>query len=279
MNTWNLITYDWKEGIWRRAVYFILPLIVALSSCISLHTSMMNAFTEIELGKGTFMDYWIYLVQGDKPYKFDIYSMYILPAKWLCFYIFLLVGLNNYPMNELQTKGYQILLHSKSRLRWWSSKAIWVVAFSAIYFAVSILTVTIYALANGSKFSLHASPGIMTSYAKATFAQCSVKYLFFTTLLLPFLFACFLGLMHLFLTNIIKPMHSLIILICILVISTYKRHWLLIGNLAMPFRMKPIQKHGIPPIPSFIILAMASIVMIVAGYWIFRKKDIFEKAE
>jgi len=240
---------------------------------------MIDPFTDIELGKGTFMDYWIYLMQGEKAYKFDIYSIFALPTKWLCFYIFLLVGLNNYPMNELQSKGYQILLHSKSRLRWWCSKTIWVVAFSAIYFAVSILTVTAYALANGSKFSLHASPAIMATYSKATFAQCSDKYLLFATMILPFIFACFIGLMHLFLTNIIKPMHSLIILICVLVVSAYKQRWFLIGNLAMPYRIRPVQKHGLPPVPSFLLLLAASIIIIVAGYWIFKKKDIFEKTE
>lgn len=225
------------------------------------------------------MDYWIYLIQGGNAYKFDIYNVFELPAKWLSFYIFLLVGLNNYPMNELQTKGYQILLHSRSRLRWWNSKALWIIMFSAIYFVASILTVASYGLANGAKLSLHASQNIMSAYAKDAFAQCSDKYLVFTTLILPFLFACFLGLLHLFFTNIIKPMHSLIILICILVISSYKSHWLLIGNMAMPFRMQPMQKHGIAPIPSFLFLVIGSMALIAIGYQIFRKKDIYEKDE
>lgn len=222
------------------------------------------------------MDYWIYLIQGGKAYKFDIYNVFELPTKWLCFYIFLLVGLNNYPMNELQTNGYQILLHSRSRLRWWNSKVLWVIVFSAVYFATSILTVALYGFANGATISLHASPNIMTTYAQDAFAQCSGGYLVLTTLILPFLFACFLGLMHLFFTNIIKPMHSLIALICILVISAYKKHWLLIGNLAMPFRMKPMQKHGISPVPSSLFLAIGSIALIAAGYQIFRKKNIYE---
>lgn len=268
-----------NEGIKRRAAYLILPLTIALFSCIGLHFEIINYYSNVNIGDGTFMDYWIYLVQGQAAYKFDIYNLFEMPVKWLCFYVFLLIGLNNYPMNELQSKGYQILVHSKSRLRWWSSKIIWTVAFTAVYFAICILTVLTYSLANGAAFSFHASAGVMTSFSRAHFALCSSKYLIFVTMLLPFLFACLLGFLYLFLTNITKPMQALVVLICILVVSSYQKHWLLIGNLAMPYRMSPVQKHGIQPIPAFFLLFALSVIIIICGYQIFKRKDIFERAE
>ena len=279
MKTWNLIKYDLNEGIRYRAIYFTLPFIVALFSCIGLHSGIRDIYTETNIGNGTFMDYWIYLVQGGEAYQFSVYDIFEIPVRWVCFYTFLLIGLNNYPMNELQSRGYQILIHSKSRLHWWLSKIIWVFSFTAVYFAVNIVTVAAYSLSYNAKLSFRASPDIMSLFSQAKFSQCSNIFLIFTTFLLPYIFAFLLGVLHLLFTNLIHPMHSLVILVCILIVSTYRKHWLLFGNMATPYRMLPVDKHGIKPLPSFAFLTAASAITIVVGYLLFKKRDIYEAKE
>ena len=75
----------------------------------------------------------------------------------------------------------------------------------------------------------------------------------------------------------IRPVYVFIIMFIWLVASAYKKSWLLVGNLGMPYRMKPVLKSGFSTVQCFFVLIAASLICIIWGYLKFRKRDIFEK--
>ena len=269
--------HDFWEGIWKRRIYFLLPLMAALFSGIGLHAKM-TIFKELHnVGTGSVMDYWIYLVQGGKQYKFDIYTMFQIPVRWMCFHVFVLIGLNNYPLQDLQGWGYQVLLKSKSRWNWWLSKILWCCSYVACYYLICLFMVTVYAVANGASLTLQPSMDVMNMVSRTGFLDCSMKRLLCIVFVLPALLSVFLGILQMVLSVCIKPIYSFMVLFALLVISTYKRSWLLLGNWGMPYRMIPVQKHGLDPKLCLLLLLCGIFISIAWGYLIFRKKDILEK--
>lgn len=274
----RLLKHDISEGIGKRYIYLILPVILSFFSCVGIHFSLddYRALNK-NIGSGTVMDYWIYLVQGSNPYKFDVYSFFEIPTAWVSLYLFLLVCLNNYPIRDLEQWGYQVILSSRSRRNWWLSKILWIVCYVAVYMAVCFLVVSVYACANGASLSLHASPQIMERMAKRGFASCPMLHRVFINLVLPSLFMVFLGILQLLLSVKIPSIHAFVVLFVVLVVSTYKRNWLLIGNWAMPCRIYPIASGGLNPKLCALLCAGGILAGTAVGYLMFRKKDIFEK--
>lgn len=109
MNNLKLLRYDLINGIWYRKIYFILPVVLGFISCIGAHSTLLQIQEyHNNIGNGTVMDYWIYLIQGSKPYKFDVFSTFETPIRWLCFYLLFLICLNNYPNQDINSFGIHI---------------------------------------------------------------------------------------------------------------------------------------------------------------------------
>ena len=101
-------------------------------------------------------------------------------------------------------------------------------------------------------------------------------------LVLLFVVFGFIGFLAMSLYNYPIIRYSIITVVFIimfiwLVASAYKKSWLLVGNLGMPYRMKPVLKSGFSTVQCFFVLIAASLICIIWGYLKFRKRDIFEK--
>lgn len=277
MKLMKLLKHDLIEGIAKRYIYLLLPVMIAIFSCTGLHFQIFQIHQDnINLGNVTIMDYWIFLVQGCKQYTFDVYTLFEIPVSWVGLYLFLLICLNNYPFRDLEEWGYQVILSSKSRVLWWISKVLWVICFVTIYFAVCFLSVVTYACIHGATVEFKASAQIMEYVAKRGFSSCSVECGIFINMLLPYLLMLVLGILQLLLSVRIPAIHAFLFLFGVLVLSTYRKSWLLLGNWAMPYRMKPISRSGLNPLICVLLLVSMAFVGAVAGYLLFRKKDIIE---
>ena len=273
----KMFKHDWLEGIWHRKLYLILSVLAAFFSCTGIHSSIIEHQITENISNGTFMDYWIYLVDGCQAYKFDWYNSFVIPIRWICFITFLLIGVNNYMLSDLKGWGYQVLVHSKSRLNWWISKLMWSISYTLCYFFVSFCTVLIYCISRNVAVNFKPTLDIMKSQATESFMKFGNRNLYVAVLILPLLMALFLSIIQMVLSLYIRPVYVFIIMFIWLVASAYKKSWLLVGNLGMPYRMKPVLKSGFSTVQCFFVLIAASLICIIWGYLKFRKRDIFEK--
>jgi len=166
-----MFKHDWLEGIWHRKLYLILSVLAAFFSCTGIHSSIIEHQKTENISNGTFMDYWIYLVDGCQAYKFDWYNSFVIPIRWICFITFLLIGVNNYMLSDLKGWGYQVLVHSKSRLNWWISKLMWSISYTLCYFFVSFCTVLIYCISRNVAVNFKPTLDIMKSQATESFMK------------------------------------------------------------------------------------------------------------
>lgn len=280
MKILKLLKHDISEGIVRRYAYLLLPVLVSLFSCVGLHFWMVEMQSaNVNTGAGSVMDYWIYLVQGGKQYKFDVYNLFSIPIAWVSLYLFFLVCLNNYPIHDLEKWGYQVILCSGSRFNWWLSKILWIICYATVYMAVCFLTVLLYACLNDASASLKATMQLIPLVTKKGFASCPLLHGIVINLILPWFFMILLGILQLVLSVKVSAVQSLILLFMVLVVSTYKRTWFLIGNWGMPYRIYPISESGLNYKICLLLCVVCIGIGMVAGYILFRKKDIFERLQ
>ena len=275
MNNLKLLRYDLINGIWYRKIYFILPVVLGFISCIGAHSTLLQIQEyHNNIGNGTVMDYWIYLIQGSKPYKFDVFSTFETPIRWLCFYLLFLICLNNYPNQDINSFGIHILVSSKKRVYWWISKLCWIIESAIVYSLLCFLTISVYVVLHGGEVSASITPGIMTAIAKKEFLSCGFAQRISICLIQPICMLIMLGVIQMALSVYLSPYNSFLMLFALLVISSYKIHYVLFGNWGMPYRMIPIMKNGMnSKICIFLVLA-CTVLAGTAGYIRFRKKDL-----
>lgn len=273
----KMFKHDWLEGIWHRKLYLILPVLAAFFSCAGIHSSIRDYQKIGNISNGTFMDYWIYLVDGCEAYKFDWYNSFVIPIRWICFLVFLLIGVNNYMLSDLRGWGYQVLVHSKSRLNWWVSKIMWCISYTLCYFFILMCTVLFYCLSKNISINFTPTSDIMKMQASREFMKFGSLELYMAVILLPLLMAVFLSLVQMVLSLYIRPVYVFIVMFIWLVASAYKKSWLLVGNLGMPYRMRPVLENGFRTSQCVIVLICISLLCIVWGYLKFRKRDVLEK--
>ena len=88
MRTLRLLGRDMENGILRRCVLFILPLLFAVSQTRELHAYLIElADGNILLTNGTFADYLLFAMKGMEVYYFDPRSVFYIPIYWFAFQI------------------------------------------------------------------------------------------------------------------------------------------------------------------------------------------------
>lgn len=275
MQLWK---HDFMEGIWKRKVYLLFPVFVALVSCISLHAKMEGYIRTGDLEDyGSFMDYWIYFIQGGKAYKFSWYNTFTLPVRWLCIQVFLLISLNNYAFNDMQNWGYQVLTRSKSRFNWWFGKELWCMVYTGIYYIICLGSVAAYTTLQGIPLQLRPTRQATLIFSKMAFYTCGFKRLLCIVIVLPVLLSVFLGLLQMLLSMCIKPILSFLSVLFVLVVSVYRYMKILPGNWGMPYRIAPIKVKGMLVEVCLVLLVSGVILLVAVGYEIFKRQDILEK--
>ena len=273
----RMLSHDVEQGILSRKVYFLLALLLSFFACFGLHTQMQDLQRSGLLqGKGTFMDYWLYLIDGSGPYQFDIMEFFIVPPRWTGFFLFLLISLNTYPLQDLKGWGVQALVRSKSRWIWWLGKVLWCILYALVYFIICSFIITVFAVSNGAAVDLKPSAEVMRCVAREDFALTTVGKLVCIAMVQPFLLAVFSGLVQMVLSFILQPIFAFMIVFGMLVASTYQISYFLPGNWGMAWRMYGIVDSGLKPEICICLMAVGILLCMIVGYYIFRKRDILE---
>lgn len=163
MRTLRLLGRDMENGILRRCVLFILPLLFAVSQTRELHAYLIElADGNILLTNGTFADYLLFAMKGMEVYYFDPRSVFDIPIYWFAFQIGLAYFLAYYSSDDFAANARVVCLASGSRRSWWVSKLIYCTVAVVMYFAVCVLTIYLMAAAYGADMTMDMTAALTT---------------------------------------------------------------------------------------------------------------------
>lgn len=278
----KLLKFDIQNGILKKITLFITPVIISLISCLDLAnkiTVMNREGFHPSKFQASFSNYIAYLYGGMAEYVPDPNNPFIFPVRWLVVFLLILFLTLNYPYDDMQSFGQQILIRTKGRSLWWLAKCGWNICCTLVYHFIIYLTTLIFCLATNADVISGIDSNLLNvvfSTNRATQVPGN-KVLPFSILLLPIAMSIGITLLQMVLSLFIKPIFSFLVLSLLMLSSAYFMSPFWIGNYAMLVRYDLMHTRGVHItagiITSIVLICLAFIVGLIR----FRYYDILNR--
>lgn len=230
--------------------------------------------------RASFGDCLVYLFQGMKEYIPSPNTPFEVPIPFLLMNLVLAIFIGNYAMKDIHGFGKLKLVRCKSRAEWWFCKCLWNVLTVLLYYAALYAGVGIMCLVNcraldqAALFGTHQE--ILKKFLSADNLQMlGSRELLIMTVILPLLTAIAMSLFQMAMAFLVSPTISFVIVIAVYTFSAYYMSWFLPGNFMMTYRYHQVNSGGVHLGPSVLVDVFLTAAAVLAGYWYFRKYDIY----
>lgn len=234
--------------------------------------------------QASFGDCLVYLFQGMKEYIPSPDKPFEVPIPFLLMNLVLAIFIGNYAVKDLHGYGKLKLVRCRRRAEWWFCKCLWNIATVLLYYAALYAGVLLVCLMNFETLDQAAPFGTHQELLKA-FLQTENPVLLGSqemlamTVLLPFVTAIAMSLLQMALAFLVSPTISFVILIAVYAFSAYYMDWFMPGNFMMTYRYAQVNPGGVHLGLSLMVDALIAVAAVVAGYWYFRRYDIYGEAK
>lgn len=273
-NVLQYIRHDLRSGVWGQKGKFLVAAFIFVFLCGTLLRTVITIQNHPHSGfmpNPTLGDYLYQLLQGMSPFRPNSEDFEI-NVIWLFINLFLAYIVSFYPFKDLGGYGQLMLLRSKKRWYWWLGKCIWNVGCVTLYYAVLWLVATVFALCTGT-LALTPTQAIQDVFSAGNVSELTSQRMLFHALLAPWLASVAISLLQMAISLLTQPIMGIIAVCGVLVISIFTDSFLALGNYTMLMR-----HHLHQPIYWWLgclWLVLIAAVSIVAGYFGFKKRDIF----
>ena len=279
MRLLHFLEYDISEGLirfWRRYLWLIVLVFI---TCLLLDRASGDYL-------GMYGESWSplgYIVNafwGQRPFHFNQNTpdQFRLPLAWILQYILLAYCIGNYVEEDMHGFGMQLMLKSRSRVLWWSSKCICCVCINLFYFLLLYGMTYGYAWISTGNMSMSGQQIALSLYYGEEVANTSMPELIRMTVLLPVLAGIVQSMMQLLLSLYMNSAAVMSVITFILVLASYYGNRFLVHGYAMACRYYSDRLYpqdevlttafGIPYLICLIV------GLVGCGYGIIRKRNI-----
>ena len=282
MKSTKLLWFDLRCGLLQKAYFFLIPILVTLTSCLALSAGAAE-LDQLEAfhGKVTpgFVDFILYLYGGMESYIPAPGSLFTFPMRWMAVFLPAVLLTLQYPFRDMQGFGQQILIRTKGRMAWWLSKCTWNLCNILVYHGCIFGTAALFCSTVGADV-----PGVFHKELLYAVFQVRKDNLMpqetvwpGAMLLLPVLVSFCLSLLQMSLTLLIRPVFSFFTMAFIMISSAYFTSPYFAGNYAMPLRYNMVCKGGVS-MEIGVMLSVGGMVFAVgAGCMVFQRYDILNR--
>ncbi|MEG1426298.1 MAG: hypothetical protein RSC76_01280 [Oscillospiraceae bacterium] len=280
---YRLFRLDLKCGLLSQWKKYILAILFFFTCSVIFILQWKNQQRAMGYALGvtpSLGDFLLFFFGGCDKYVFTPGRPFLFPAQWILLILFSAYLNLQYASDNLYGVGVHALIHSKSRGLWWLSKSVCVAVGMIIYFLFGILTTVVACFVLGGTPSLEIHPSVMQTLLEIFSMQMRNPL---GDMLITYLLVCTVVLalcqLQIFLSILVNPMVSFMIIAAILLLSAYFVTPFLIGNFAMPVRSGQFLMEGLNPAAGFIFAAGIFVVSLLGGWAYCRHMDILGKDE
>jgi hypothetical protein len=274
------LRYDVHHGTrnnWLQYVGFIFVFILIHSFFL---THWQTLFSHgVANASPSCWDYILDFFKGIQKVSFtDRRERFDLPIPFLLFNLSLTFTIGKYACCDLEGIGLLTLLQSKKRSVWWNGKCLWCVFHVLCVYALLFLTSFCFSALNGNS-SMEFTPQlnqVLSQIPTQTFEKWTLLQ---ATFFLPILVSIALAFLQLSLSLWIPPVFSLLIIICLLVVSGYFCNPFLIGNYFMLLRSDLVLKGGVSLQTGYLVSIGLLFLSFFCGKIYFCKMDFLSRSE
>ncbi|SEW43032.1 hypothetical protein [[Clostridium] fimetarium] len=272
------ILSDLRQGIIRYYYKYIIIFFVACTIAIQFFLKTNIYIKKYNIADETsVIDCFIYMFKGMKEYIPSTSNPFNVPFDFLLFNLILGLLIGYYPHKDLHGMGLQMMIKSKQRIFWWSSKCIWNMATVISYYAAIYMGILIA----GMLFKTQITGEIHKELIHRMLGMEIVGYKQFEIIifvgLLPIISSIAISMFQMFLSFLVHPIVSYIIIIILYIFSAFYMKWFLPGNFLMFYRNYIVNPNGIHIFPSMMVNMIIILISFIVGYFYFRNVDILGK--
>lgn len=274
----KLIRFDLAKGPLQRPMIFVMPMLIALISCVDLAFKLdgLNSIHYFgEKAQASFGDFMMYLYSGIDRFPNPANP----PVRWAAVFLTGSFLTLHYPYRDMQGMGQQILIRTGGRTAWWLSKCCWNVLSTVVYHTMMFLTAAVFCGMTKGVFRTAINHQLAYGVLQIEKEQMAADTAAWTfgLLFVPVLVSVGIGLLQMCLALWIKPMCSFLITAVYLIGSAYVPSPWLLGNYAMVIRFDAAVKDGVSAPQGVLIWTAIVLLCAAAGSLKFRRYDILNR--
>ncbi len=230
------------------------------------------------------IDYLFGLFKGEPPYLIKLAQTertpFTLPPLYLLFNFYLSWLISYYPLREMGNLGRHTILKHGTKQKWWISKCVWA-TYTVISYYATVLIVFGIALVFSGKSGFVRDITLLKDTINSEkvdynhLEQLSNTSLAVMCILLPLVVSLGLSMIQMMLSLVIKPIYSQVVIIGVLVCSSFSCKVFLPGNYLMYLRNRQLLFNSGVGTISGLILGIC--IILFGGFgvlYIIIKKDI-----
>ncbi|KEZ87511.1 hypothetical protein IO99_05390 [Clostridium sulfidigenes] len=272
------IKHDFYKGTiegWKRYA-IALCIFVFLCFVFQIRAEKIIQFNKISK-EISFSDFILFMFRGMNVFDGNAVELQDKLPQWFLVNIYLSIIIGYFPLKDLSESGIQVLIRTKSRVSWWLSKCLWVTYNVLIYYAISIIVITVFSLFHGG-LSLEPSKELNLILSNLDTSKFNFKGILIVGIILPVITSITFSLIQLLISLFTNSIISNMFIITVLTLTPFYCNSFFIGNYLMILRSNlNIGDSGISIVYGIVVCVVLSIATIFIGANKIKRYDILEK--
>lgn len=280
----KLLRYNIRLGIFEERQKYISALMFSAFLCVcfyfdAIHLSVL-LFNEVRSIRSLALSFgdFILLEQGSCILRDGLKNL-SFPTIWLLYHIIPCYMVLHLAYNDLEGHGIQILIRSKSKIKWWYSKCLLCAVSVMIYYTLNLLIPLLFCKATGIRLSWIPNPQIISAYYQAMFFPELVTEgsMMVSMWLMPMLVTIAMSLLQLVLTLLYKPIIPFIVICSLYIGSVVCVTPAFLPNYAMPIRSEAIGIYNFDFYTCFLYSIVLIFISVILGRFKILKMDLLQR--
>ncbi len=272
------IKHDFYKGTiegWKRYA-IALCIFVFLCFVFQIRAEKIIQFNKISK-EISFSDFILFMFRGMNVFDGNAVELQDKLPQWFLVNIYLSIIIGYFPLKDLSESGIQVLIRTKSRVSWWLSKCLWVTYNVLIYYAISIIVITVFSLFHGG-LSLEPSKELNLILSNLDISKFNFKGILLVGIILPVITSITFSLIQLLISLFTNSIISNMFIITVLTLTPFYCNSFFIGNYLMILRSNlNIGDSGVSIVYGIVVCVVLSIATIFIGANKIKRYDILEK--
>lgn len=276
----KMLRYDLKNGIrqkfWIYCLFFVICFLFA-GNFYAVYMRRSDEFLN-ETASLTITNFLFYLFQGKEAFSPELGNAFVFPVVWLFIFLLSAYVTLDYPFQNLNEQGIQVITRMQNRKLWWLSKCAWVGCCTILHFAICYLTALLFCLVFGIDISFQYAEYVNVDILDMELEQCTKAQVIMLVILLPVITSIAINIFQLCMGFFFQRIYCFLFISLVLFASTYFQTPVAIGNFAMVKRSIYCVENGMRLTDGLFITSAIIVTGILFGCMMIKHFDILKKS-
>lgn len=263
----HLLYNDLIKGVIQRYKYFLLAFLFFSFVCFELGMRINNSQCSI-------FDFILKFFVGNEPFDINSKEKIDIPIIWIMFHSILSLIVGFYVSDDIKKSASALIIRVQSKRIWWSSKFVWCIFSVLVYYIVFIFTVILFCLIFGN-LSIVTNTDITEKFFKIDISLIKDTDIILVFFIMPMISSIAISVFQVVLGLIIKPIYSFMLIVTIMVCSSFYSNTFLLFNFSMISRYNYFSSKSNITLQNGLVISICLIVIsYIWGMIVIKRKDI-----